>query len=52
MKMGAPQMDEKQCIEKERERKSVLTIASYACEHHQGWLIQTAWTILCQDIAF
>ena len=41
-------MGEKQCMEKERakkeERKSVLTMASYACEHHHGWGIQTTWT--------
>ena len=28
-----------------RDPKSVLTMASYACEWHHGWCMQTAWTI-------
>ena len=38
--MGAPEVGGKQCMEKERrkrERKSVLTLASYACERLHGW---------------
>ena len=36
-------MGEKQCIEKERRKKYVLTMARYACDHHHRWWTQTAW---------
>ena len=44
--MAAPEVDEQQCMEKERkkESKSALTMAIYACERHHGWRTQTAWT--------
>ena len=30
--------------EREEEKRSVLTVASYACECHYRWYMQTAWT--------
>ena len=30
--------------EEEEREKSVLTIASYACNYHHGWRMQVDWT--------
>ena len=45
--LGTPKAGEKQCMDKrerKKERKYVITMASYACKRNHGWRTQTTWT--------